>query len=177
MHSEILEVFEWYTFCSGINMHGVIPLLLSILIANAAGAVGTVFTMPAISTWYAGLIKPALSPPNWVFGPVWTTLFTLMGIAAFLVWQKRRVSGARLALAVYGGQLALNALWSILFFGLQNPAAALVEIAFLWFAIFATMLAFVKISRLAAGLLLPYLFWVSFAAYLNYAIWSLNYSA
>lgn len=127
------------------------------------------------SGWYATLAKPALNPPSWVFGPVWTTLFALMGIAAFLVWRKgthRR--NIKIALGIFGVQLALNTLWSILFFGMQNPGVALVEITLLWLAIVATIIAFARISRPAAWLLAPYILWVSFAAYLNYAIWAVN---
>ncbi len=146
-----------------------------------AGVIGALFTTPAVqSSWYTELIKPALNPPAWVFGPVWTTLFLLMGIAAFLIWRewdngspstKLRV---KIALAIFIGQMVLNTLWSIIFFGLHSPGGALIEIVFLWLAILATIIAFAKISRLAAWLLLPYILWVSFAMYLNYAIWILN---
>lgn len=142
----------------------------------AAGFVGSYFTMPAVAGWYATLLRPELSPPNWVFGPVWTTLYILMGIASFLVWQKRAHYGhrARQALKVYGFQLGLNVLWSVLFFGLQSPGLALVCVAALWLAIVWTMLLFYRLSRASALLLLPYLAWVSFASYLNYMIYMLN---
>lgn len=153
-----------------------LKLLIAILLSQAAGIIGSVFTMSAIPTWYAALARPELSPPNWVFGPVWTTLYVLMGIAAFLVWRRgleRR--DVKIALAIFIGQLALNTLWSIIFFGLKNPGAAFIEIIFLWLAILATIIAFAKISKPAAWLLAPYILWVSFAAYLNFAIWRLNY--
>lgn len=148
--------------------------IISILIAQAAGAIGSIFTVSSVGGWYTTLAKPELNPPAWVFGPVWTTLYTLMGIAAYLVWRKIDAPGAKLALTLYVVQLALNALWSILFFGLHSPGGALVEIVFLWLAIVATIVAFARVSRLAAWLLAPYILWVSFAAYLNYAIWMLN---
>lgn len=150
-------------------------LVTAIAVCELAGVIGSIFTVPALSAWYANLAKPELAPPNWVFGPVWTSLFALMGIAAFLVWQKgleRRE--VKIALGIFLGQLALNTFWSVIFFGLQNPGGALIEIAVLWTMILWTIIAFYKISRPATYLLLPYILWVSFAAYLNYAIWSLN---
>jgi len=150
-------------------------IVVTIGIAELAGIIGSVFTTPSITGWYAGIIKPALNPPAWIFGPVWTTLFALMGIAAFLVWKKgleRR--DVKIALGIFAGQLVLNTLWSIIFFGLHSPGGALVEIVFLWLAILATIIAFYKISRPAAWLLIPYIAWVSFAAYLNFTIWMLN---
>lgn len=150
-------------------------LLVTVIGSELAGIIGSVFTVSSIPTWYATLNRPPLSPPNWLFGPVWTTLYALMGIAAFLVWKKGLDrKDVKLALGIFLGQLVLNSLWSIIFFGLQNPGAALVEIIFLWLAIVATIIAFAKISKSAAWLLLPYLLWVSFAAYLNYSIWTLN---
>lgn len=143
--------------------------------AQMAGVIGSLFTLPAIDTWYAALARPAVSPPAWVFGPVWTTLYTLMGIAAFLVWrrgfEKREV---RHALGIYAAQLALNAAWSYVFFGRQSPGGAFLVIVLLWVAIVATIVSFARVSKPAAWLLAPYLLWVSFAGYLNYAIWMLN---
>jgi tryptophan-rich sensory protein len=139
------------------------------------GSIGAIFTMSAIPTWYAHLARPSIAPPNWVFGPVWTLLFALMGIAAFLVWRagwKRR--DVKIALAIFLGQLALNVLWSVLFFGLHSPKAAFLELVVLWLAILATIGAFAKISKPAAILLLPYILWVSFAGALNVAFWMLN---
>ena len=157
------------------NFRDAIKLIVSILLAEAAGAAGALITAPAVATWYTTLNKPALNPPAWVFGPVWTTLYLLMGIAAFLVWR-RWGSDPRVkaALAVYLIQLFLNAIWSPVFFGLHAPGAALVVIALLWLAIVATMVKFHPISRAAAYLLIPYLLWVSFASYLNFSIWRLN---
>lgn len=154
----------------------VLRLAAAILISLSAGAVGSFFTAPAISAgWYVLLAKPALNPPAWVFGPVWTMLFVLMGVAAFLVWNRglgRR--DVRVALALFLIQLVLNVLWSVLFFGMQIPGAALAEIFALWLAIFATVVMFGKISKAAAWLLVPYILWISFAIYLNYSIWMLN---
>lgn len=146
-----------------------------ILLSQAAGAIGSIFTMSAIPEWYDALLKPELAPPNWVFAPVWTALFLLMGVAAFMVWRGGwRRAEATIALNLFILQLALNALWSVVFFGLRNPGLALVEIAILWLAIAATIWAFAKVSKPAAWLLAPYLLWVSFAAYLNYGFWVLN---
>lgn len=150
-------------------------LVIAIGVSELAGIIGSVFTAPAIQGWYASLVRPEFSPPNWVFGPVWTTLYALMGIAAFLIWKKgleRR--DVKIALGIFLVQLALNALWSIIFFGLRSPGGAFIEIIFLWLAIVAAIIAFLKISKAAAWLLAPYILWVSFAAYLNYAIYSLN---
>lgn len=154
-------------------------LLISLALPQLAGLIGSLFTSSVIPTWYATLNRPSLSPPNWIFGPVWTTLFVLMGIAFYLVWTKWAVlpwtkRQKRLAVVLFGAQLVLNTLWSIIFFGLQSPGGALIEIVFLWLAIAATIITFAKISRPAAWLLVPYIAWVSFASYLNYAIWSLN---
>ncbi len=154
-------------------------LLISLALPQLAGLIGSLFTSSSIPTWYAAINRPSLSPPNWVFGPVWTTLFILMGIGFYLVWKKWAVlpwtkRQKRLALVLFGVQLVLNTLWSIIFFGLQNPGGALIEIVFLWLAIAATIITFAKISRPAAWLLVPYILWVSFASYLNYAIWTLN---
>lgn len=150
-------------------------LVIAIGVSELAGIIGSVFTTPSIAGWYAMLAKPEFSPPNWVFAPVWITLFVLMGIAAFLVWkQGLDRKDVKIALGIFIGQLVLNTLWSIIFFSLHSPGGALVEIIFLWLAILATIAAFYKISRPAAWLLVPYILWVSFAMYLNYSIWILN---
>lgn len=152
-----------------------IELVTAVIICEAAGLLGSVFTFSAIPTWYASLVKPPLNPPSWIFGPVWTTLYALMGIAAFLVWQKRaKDKKADEALRVFALQLALNALWSILFFGIHQAGLAFLEIVLMWLAIVWTMIAFYRISKPAAYLLAPYILWVSFAAYLNFALWFLN---
>lgn len=150
-------------------------LVIAIAVSLLAGIIGSVFTTSSVSSWYLTLTKPDLNPPSYVFGPVWTTLYALMGIAAFLIWKKGLDrKDVKVALGIFIIQLVLNTLWSIIFFGLHSPGAALVEIVFLWLAILATIIAFYKISRAAAYLLLPYILWVSFAAYLNYSIWVLN---
>lgn len=116
-----------------------------------------------------------INPPGWIFGPVWTALYLLMGVAAYLIWMKGwENKEVRAALGVFGIQLMLNAAWSVVFFGLQSPGSALIELISLWFAILATIIAFSKISRQAAWLLVPYIVWVTFAAYLNWSIWLLN---
>jgi benzodiazapine receptor len=150
-------------------------LITSIVICQLAGVIGAIFTTSAISTWYATLKKPAFTPPNWVFSPVWITLFVLMGIAAFLVWNKG-LSDQRVktALSIFVAQLILNVAWSVMFFGLRSPLAGLVEIAVLWIAILLSILYFFKVSNIAGILLLPYILWVSFAAILNFSIWRLN---
>lgn len=153
----------------------IFKLVASIVICEFAGIIGSVFTVPSISAWYINLTKPEFAPPNWVFAPVWTILFALMGISFFLIWrQDVNRKDVKIALGIFAGQLVLNILWSIIFFGLRNPFGAFIEIVFLWLAIIATILSFVKISKFAAWLLLPYLLWVSFAAYLNFSIWNLN---
>ncbi len=150
-------------------------LAASIMICLFAGLIGSFFTSPAIPGWYATLAKPAFSPPNWIFAPVWTTLFVLMGISMYLVWnkglQKRDV---KISLFIFGIQLVLNVLWSVLFFGLRSPFYAFVEIIMLWVAIALTIQNFSRISRTAGLLLVPYILWVSFAAILNFHIWNLN---
>ena len=152
-----------------------IPLVVSVIICQAAGLVGSIFTAPAIPTWYASLEKPWFNPPGWVFGPVWIILYALMGIAAYLVWEtgieKKEV---KTVLVVFAIQLILNSLWSILFFGFQSPKMALIEIVILWVFILLTIFKFYRIVNLAGILLLPYLFWVSFAAVLNFFIFRLN---
>lgn len=153
----------------------IVRLIVSIVVCQLAGVVGAIFTTPAIPTWYASLNKPPFNPPNWVFFPVWTTLYTLMGIAAFVVWRKglheRRV---RLALGIFGLQLILNLAWTIVFFGLHSLFGAVLAIVLLWVAILVSIVAFWRISRVAGALLIPYILWVSFAGILNISIWMLN---
>jgi tryptophan-rich sensory protein len=152
----------------------VIGLIVSIAICFAAAGLGSLATTPKIPNWYADLAKPSWNPPAWIFGPVWTTLYLFMAIAAWLVWRQGGFRNARGPLLLFGVQLVLNTLWSFLFFGLQNPGAAAIEIVVLWVAILATLLAFAKRSTTAASLLAPYLAWVSFAAVLNFTIWRMN---
>ena len=137
-------------------------------------AVGSAFTYPNVATWYAGLEKPAWTPPGWLFGPVWSALYAMMTAAAWLVWARHGLSGARLAMGLFFVQLGLNAAWSVIFFGIRSPGAALVEIVALWLAILGTILAFRPRSKAAAWLLVPYFAWVSFAVLLNYSLWKLN---
>ncbi|PIQ75482.1 MAG: TspO protein [Candidatus Portnoybacteria bacterium CG11_big_fil_rev_8_21_14_0_20_40_15] len=157
-------------------------LIIAIAVSEMAGIIGSFFTISAIPTWYAGLAKPALNPPAWVFGPAWTTLYALMGVSLFLVWKQhshilenvRMLRMWKIGIAAFFVQLSLNAVWSIIFFGLHSPGWALADIALLWLAIVWTIAVFYKISKPAAYLLLPYILWVSFASYLNYSIWMLN---
>jgi len=152
----------------------ILPLLISILIVFSFGFIGSLFTTSSITNWYAFINKPLFSPPNWIFGPVWTLLYILMGVSAFLIWQKRDNLKTKPALIFYGIQLILNALWSIIFFGMHNPGLALLEIVILWLFILITLIKFYKINKTAGLLFIPYLAWVSFASILNYAIWMLN---
>lgn len=150
-------------------------LAASIALCEFAGIIGSIFTFPAIGTWYATLQKPFFSPPNWVFAPAWTALYFLMGIALYLVIKNGiRGRNAKIAVSVFAVQLILNALWSFLFFGLKSPLYSFLEIIALWIAIAAAIIAFSRISRRAALLLVPYLLWVSFAAVLNFSILLLN---
>lgn len=145
-------------------------LVVSLLICQLAGFIGSLFTAPAIDSWYAGLVKPSFNPPNWLFAPVWTALFFLMGYALYLIWEK----GALKPMLIFFFQLVLNVAWSFLFFYLHLPFYAFLEIILLWLAILLTILFFARTSRPAAFLLLPYLLWVGFAAFLNFSIWRLN---
>ena len=142
-----------------------------VLLCFGAAASGAVF-MPG--EWYAALKKPSWNPPGWVFGPVWTTLYTMMAVAAWLVWKRGGFTAQRRALVPFLAQLALNAAWTPLFFGLHRPGLAFAEILLLWLAIAWTIVAFWRVHRVAAGLLCPYLAWVSFAAALNGTLWRLN---
>lgn len=150
-------------------------LLGCVVLCETAGLIGGIFTAQSVTTWYSTLAKPPFNPPAWVFGPVWTTLYLLMGISLYLVWQIKRETKWRLAaLGVFFAQLILNALWSFIFFGLRNPGWAVFEIVVLWACILVTVILIWKLSRPAALLLLPYILWVSFAAVLNVAVWRLN---
>ncbi len=150
----------------------VLAVLLALCFAVAA--VGGMVTVPNIPVWYAALNKPAFQPPNWVFGPAWTLLYFLMAVAAWLVWRSASAAQRRLPITWFAVQLALNALWSPLFFGAHLVLSALVDIALLWIAIVATIATFWLVNRTAGLLMLPYLAWVSFAGLLNFAIWRLN---
>lgn len=142
-----------------------------------AGIIGSYFTTPNIATWYATLQKPFFTPPAWVFAPVWTTLFILMGISLWLVWREwsaTEIREARLAFKLFFVQLSLNVLWSILFFGFRSPLAGLIEIIVLWIAILATIVVFFRISRIAGLLLIPYIAWVTVASALTFGVLVMN---
>ena len=153
----------------------VIRLVVSIIICQFAGFIGSIFTRMSIPTWYATIEKPSFTPPNWLFAPVWTTLFVLMGISAFLVWRKGLGDKrAKIALSIFAAQLVFNIFWSVAFFGLRSPLAGLIVIIILLAAILLTIIEFVKVSVVAGILLIPYILWVSFAAVLNTSIFTLN---
>lgn len=153
-----------------------VKLIISIVICLLAGFIGSIFTTPSIDSWYTELQKPFFNPPNWIFAPVWTALYILMGISFYIIWNKTNFKSkeSRIAGMFFGIQLLLNLFWSIIFFGLESPFFAFVEIILLWFAIIFTMIYFYRISRPAAYLLVPYILWVSFAAILNFSIYLLN---
>lgn len=156
-------------------MSKILKLSTSIFICLVVGMIGSLLTYPAISTWYAGLIKPFFNPPGWLFGPVWTILYILMGVSLFLIWEKGiKDKKVRIALKFFGIQLFLNGIWSPIFFGLKNPLFALVVIVLMWFAIRKTIIVFAEIDEKAGRLLYPYLVWVSFASVLNFSVWLLN---
>ncbi len=153
----------------------VFRLFASIIICQLAGIIGSVFTASSLESWYLLLEKPAFNPPSWIFFPVWTILYTLMGVSLYLVWEKGlQHRDVKTGVLLFGLQLGLNTLWSLLFFGLKSPYYAFLEIIVLWLAILLTMVQFWKISKVSSLLLIPYLLWVSFAALLNYQIWVLN---
>jgi len=144
-------------------------LIFCILITESAGIFGSIATVSSVKTWYlTDLVKPSFNPPSWIFGPVWTVLFFLMGISLYLVWTKKN------NLFWFWIQLILNILWSFLFFGLRSPSLAFYEIIILWLAILMTIFKFWSYNKKAAILLIPYLVWVSFASFLNFSIMRLN---
>ncbi len=151
----------------------VVKAAVSIVLCQAVGGLGGLVTYPAISTWYAVLNKPSFNPPNWIFGPMWTLLYLLMGVSLFLVWRKGPARH-KTFLAVFGLQLCLNFLWSLIFFGWHLPGLAFADIVFLWALILWSTLLAGRISSLAGYLMIPYLVWVSFAGVLNYFLWILN---
>ena len=144
----------------------------SVAVCEAAGAIGSVFTVSAIPFWYAALEKPWFTPPNWLFAPVWLSLYFLMGATLFLIWGKRPRSGP--ALLAFGVQLALNVAWSAVFFGAHELFLGFAVIAALWASILVTMALSYRVSRSAAVLLVPYILWVTVASSLNYYVWALN---
>lgn len=150
-------------------------LAISLILPQLAGAVGSLFTSSSVSTWYAALERPSFSPPNWVFGPVWFTLYVLMGVSVYLIWQKAGKSGvAKKAVRLFWIHLFFNATWSIAFFGMQNIALGFANILIIIAFIVALMVKFWKIDKRATYLLVPYLAWVSFATVLNYSLLILN---
>ncbi len=150
-------------------------LIAAIIICNMAGIIGSFFTVSSVGSWYTTLNKPFFNPPSWVFGPVWTALYTMMGISLYIVWKKGiGKSEVKMAVSIFAVQLFLNTLWSIIFFGMRSPTLAFFEIIFLWVAIVFTIVKFYGVSKNAAYLLIPYILWVTFAAVLNFSIWMLN---
>jgi translocator protein len=157
------------------ELNGVIKFFISILASFAAGGIGSLFTFKVIPTWYAGLKKPPYTPPNWAFGPVWTTLYILMGISVFLVWRNGlAIDGALLAFTLFWIQLVINALWSVIFFGMKSKGGGVITIIVLWLFILATIITSFRVSVWASALLIPYIVWVSIASYLNIGVWLLN---
>lgn len=153
----------------------ILKLVACIVGCEVAGLIGSIFTTPAIPNWYATLQKPAFTPPNAAFAPVWVTLYLLMGIAVFLVWRKGlNREGVKPALAIFLAQLILNILWSVMFFGLHSLVGGVVIILLLWVAILINILRFFKLSVAAGWLLIPYIVWVSIASALNVSVWLLN---
>jgi len=154
--------------------HAWVELVAAVVLCLAVAGLGGLATAPNVGGWYVELVKPAWTPPGWVFGPVWSVLYLMMAVAAWLVWRQGGLAVAAVPLGLFVVQLLLNGVWSWLFFALHSPGAALVDIVLLWAAIVATTVAFWRRSTLAGVLLAPYLAWVSFAVALNFAVWRLN---
>jgi tryptophan-rich sensory protein len=154
-------------------MPNYLKLIISLALPQIAGGLGAFFTITSIESWYSTLVKPSWNPPNWLFGPAWTFLYILMGIACYLIWKSDHPMKKSL-LKLYAIQLILNALWSPAFFGMQSPLLGLLVIIPLWVAILLCIIQFKKVSPLASGLMVPYLLWVTFATALNTAILLLN---
>lgn len=152
-----------------------VPLVVALLLPLAVGMVSGWITADGVRSWYPSIAKPGFTPPDWVFGPVWTALYISMGWASYLIWRRGfHAPGVRAALTFYAIQLLLNSLWSPLFFGLQSPGLAFAEIVVFWAALAWTVVLFRRVSLAAALVMMPYLAWVSFATVLNFAIWRLN---
>lgn len=153
----------------------ILKLVGCILVCESAGIIGAFFTTRSVRTWYVDLAKPWFNPPGWVFGPAWTILYALMGVALYLVWKEDgEIKDKTPALVLFFVQLLLNAAWSFIFFGARSPFLAFIEITILWLSIVVTLFLFWRISTTAGYLLVPYLLWVTFAAILNYSIWKMN---
>ena len=198
LHKIVKKIVNKINKFNTMKFNNLIKLFASIIICELAGVVGAVFTTPAINSWYITLNKPSFNPPNWIFGPVWTILFVLMGISLYLVWSKKlevknelnfkgkkpwnKLSQKFLSgswqkaniILIFATQLILNIVWSFIFFGAHSPSVAFFEILMLWTAILFTIINFYRVSKTAAYLLIPYILWVSFASFLNYFIWVLN---
>lgn len=160
---------------NSIGLRGLARLILCIAICQGAGVMGSIFTASSVATWYTTLEKPWFTPPGSIISAVWIILFALMGLSLFLIWQKGISSAnTKIALGVFAFQLLVNILWSYVFFSLQSPLAAFVVILFLWLLIMQCIIRFWYIRKEAAMLLVPYILWVSFAAFLNYNLWRLN---
>jgi len=155
-------------------MNNTLKLIISIAIPVAIGATSGYFTVTGLGSWYQTISKPSWNPPNGIFGPVWTTLYVLMGVALFLVWRSTSNVSKTAAITLFSIQLILNFFWSLIFFNQHQLLGALIEMIALWFFILFTIFAFAKFSKAAAWLLVPYISWVSFAMVLNYTIWQLN---
>ena len=162
---EILDMFSRDSWLS---------LLPFVLVCFAAAGIGSSFTRKSVHTWYGQLNKPHWNPPKWIFGPVWSFLYLMMAISAWLVWREAGWLGAKFPLILFGIQLLLNVTWSAVFFGRRTIGAAFGEILLLWTTVIATTVAFYPFSLLAAWLLIPYVAWVAFASYLNFRIWQMN---
>jgi tryptophan-rich sensory protein len=171
IRQKVLIKFEKNKFMNKIS-----KILVVVVTCLVVGYFSGMVTRSAITTWYPTLVKPSFNPPNWIFAPVWSMLYIMMGVAAGLVWSRMEYEKevVKNALVFFAIQLALNALWSFLFFGLKNPMLAGLEIIILWLMIFETYAKFAKINKIAGYLMIPYLLWVSFASILNGSIWWLN---
>ncbi len=152
-------------------------LIICLLIPQLAGLLGSIANFTSLDSWYIALNKPSFNPPNWIFGPVWTILFILMGLALYLVWQKKSLFNKKqwqFSIKIFSIQLGLNILWSYLFFFFRNPLAGFLEIILLWIFILLNIIYFYRLNKTAGLLLVPYLLWVSFAMFLNFNLWILN---
>jgi len=149
-------------------------LVVSLAMCQLAGVIGSLFTVASIPTWYATLSKPAFTPPNWIFAPVWILLYILMGISFYIIWIKKDLPNFGLLLSLFVFQLVLNSFWTIIFFGLHSIFFAFIEIVILWFAILFCVILFYRVSKIASILLIPYILWVTFALILTFAFRKLN---
>lgn len=149
-------------------------LIVSILICELVGIIGSFFTVRGVDGWYRKIKRPSFNPPSWIFGPVWTLLYLMMGVSIYFIWISAGSFNITLAIVIFLVQLFLNLIWSLLFFKMHSPKWAFVDIVLMFIAILATIIVFYPISRVAAYLLIPYILWVGFASFLNFSIWKLN---